>query len=846
MTLPGKLTICLLEEDVPQKAYFRIKPLYVKGEGAFESVENAQALLPDEGGIRIVPDKNESSRFKARMRTLGKFCVLDLTKHPNENDKIRPNKNYSPEKMENNRNIVYSDVIERCPEDILLEVVRVDEIKDGKAVCTPIVKPDTPLVALISGGKISGPYGMTEGENEGECIFTLMGDYEERTFDEAAYTRLFKIPLMNDAFAEIIVSSNASPIFRKKAEEIPEKVEPAPADEDAEEKCECKPETHAEEIKIKEPAADAEIETEKTTAEAPKEEAPAPAVSAVSAPTAAPVPAGEPIRPAPAPVQPAPVQSAPVKIQEEEIKKPVQRLSAREQALNSQTGLNPRRGRSLSEVVDDGWRKSRIEQLGAPIPGDVMGTPVISPIELAAETLKKAWALKEARGAIADEILAIEDMADVLAPRFANGASSPATSAQIEQMNDLEAERLKLLREIDDLVRRRLEKRTELMDEARQVHKDEIKKMEDAISRLKAECEKRLKAAEDARDAQVRATRLMDDTMRDTMKQGLIEYAIHAGAVGNARIATGVDETDYMRSPKTYEPTGAQLVSDIRKIFEQGGLELSNDEAVNLIACIAIGKIAIISGETGSGKSTLVRNLASALGLNSPGARRFACLAPGQKSALEDAKFKALTRYEDMNTLRILMLDDANQLPDADQARGLTTWAEDPDRETSLRVVMTVMDDQIGYPLNTRLIDRAFMIRLSPAAPTAWTASKPTLKNADKTVSLAAIEKIFAPADHTLPGEIVNRMQVLIEKLEKMNISISGRALSDMYAYCAACIPLMTCPPKAVLDYALSQRAIPHILATARIEVLEKLPELLSDMPRCLNLMNLPLPFPPV
>ena len=50
MTLPGKVTIGYLEEDLPQKAYFRIKPLFVSGDGVFERVEDARGEFPDEGG----------------------------------------------------------------------------------------------------------------------------------------------------------------------------------------------------------------------------------------------------------------------------------------------------------------------------------------------------------------------------------------------------------------------------------------------------------------------------------------------------------------------------------------------------------------------------------------------------------------------------------------------------------------------------------------------------------------------------------------------------------------------------------------------------------------------------
>ena len=58
--LPGKLCIGILEEDNPFKSYFRFKPLLLAQENGFEAVDST-AAYPEDGCIRIVPDKNESS-----------------------------------------------------------------------------------------------------------------------------------------------------------------------------------------------------------------------------------------------------------------------------------------------------------------------------------------------------------------------------------------------------------------------------------------------------------------------------------------------------------------------------------------------------------------------------------------------------------------------------------------------------------------------------------------------------------------------------------------------------------------------------------------------------------------
>ena len=80
MDFSGKIVLSFIEEDNVQRAYFRIRPL-LTGEGALTK-QDIDAL-PDDGYLRIVPDKNEQHTFKDRMRSLGYLCVLDLKNiHP--------------------------------------------------------------------------------------------------------------------------------------------------------------------------------------------------------------------------------------------------------------------------------------------------------------------------------------------------------------------------------------------------------------------------------------------------------------------------------------------------------------------------------------------------------------------------------------------------------------------------------------------------------------------------------------------------------------------------------------------------------------------------------------------
>lgn len=120
MNFDRDLVFSYIEEDNMQRAYFRVRPiLTVHG----DVQEEAAKLWPDDGCLRVVPDRNEQHTFKDRMRTLGGWCVMNLTVFPADANKIRTNKNYRPENGERNQFILYSDAVQALPEHTFFEVL---------------------------------------------------------------------------------------------------------------------------------------------------------------------------------------------------------------------------------------------------------------------------------------------------------------------------------------------------------------------------------------------------------------------------------------------------------------------------------------------------------------------------------------------------------------------------------------------------------------------------------------------------------------------------------------------------------------------------------------------------
>ena len=81
MNFDRSLIFAYLEEDNIQRAYFRVRPLLTM-DGDVR--QEALALWPNEGGLRIVPDRNEQHTFRRACAPLALIvwwiCVVSLRK----------------------------------------------------------------------------------------------------------------------------------------------------------------------------------------------------------------------------------------------------------------------------------------------------------------------------------------------------------------------------------------------------------------------------------------------------------------------------------------------------------------------------------------------------------------------------------------------------------------------------------------------------------------------------------------------------------------------------------------------------------------------------------------------
>lgn len=792
MTLPGKLVIGFLQEDNPIKAYFRFKPLLIEEESGFAPVPpGIEALYPEDGCIRIVPDKNEISHFKSRMRQLGRYCCMDLRKHPGENDKIRPNKNYSENGLEHNAHIVYSDVITAADPGALAEILDASNVFAGEEMTLRADLPGTPLLLVRRDGVLSGPWIWAPNAEIPGCI-TLRRAEGWAAIGEEAQNRLLTAQL-DDMRFEVVYGLTP--------------------------------------LAAAAPAPDLQCEAAAELVPEVKMEAPLPA-EAQSAPAEARSPAEEPPK--------APAAEKPWLSHDEAMRPRAvnRRLSLREQIMQAQSGINPRRGRSLHEVVDEQWRRSRYDQLGHPVPGEATGVPVVSPIERAGQAVREAWRHDAARPGLIKELLRDEDLA--LALRDCLGAPAAKKDAAIDEAaNRLEADRLKLLGEIDDLRAKRADARAQLMRELREGRQQEFEQYERRNQALLAEVEQNERAAREAQEAAGAAQRVLAKSAQE-LEDALVEGAACERARALLRqLEKGEAPAAH---PDLYDPTPAQLISDLRVQLARAGYELANDEAVNLLLCAMTGGSMILSGPPGAGKSGLARALAGALGLDGPVRRFAAARAP------EDAGIERLLRQADALTPCAALLEDVNDWQGGPSC-GRVAALQERAREAGapLILLMTAQDAPEGQPLSARLLDRAFFVRLEGApAQAEWRPQPATPPQGVRAPSLDALRRALDPGREELPGEVSLRMATLRRDLQKLGWTLNRRTLDETWRYTACACRLMTCAPLEALDWALSQRALPAMLAAMELEALHELPLLLSDMPRCLRLMDQPLPLPPL
>ena len=612
----GTVTLAFVEEDNKQRVIFRVFPLCTR-EG--EMLLGNKELFPDDGSLRIVPDKREQSTFKERMREINGLCAINLVSDGRELVKVRQNRNYAPEQGERNQQAIYSDVICEFANGACFEVVQAGADASGAL---------TAMVLIQHGKLLVGPVAREEAAAVALDTLKPFGD-DSFLLHQFETEVLGSRRICWNPEALLNWRQRRSALRRKERGHVDEEKAPAAATETEKAKPE-KPQVEPA------PAVQGKPDEEKEPvkqAETPKAE---------STPAAQPEqPAQEQEKPknkherasrkekkaneaAPKAQEEAPVQPEKPVAENEEAALPIgsrleildqdlsfdqqlsrlaqplsssaNRLSAEQETVEEETlpeetaahfngtplnrnarqiNRSMRKPQSVHHVVE-----RHMVQSGA-FQGEQSAYQMIeNPIERLLMDLEYVWQNSELReGALAQLLENDSFMHDMLAAFRRKGFSTRTTAAAQEQLAEIEAERLDLLMQLDS------------------AKENEKQYREKAIANLSH----KLRGESERLKREVATLEKTRDSLKNTAQQLSDEVSGHTRDFVAQHITcmTGADGNRVVLSPvvgETYPV--AHMAENLRQNMNNSGFAISEDEAVSLLVLLAVSDTLCLSAAT--------------------------------------------------------------------------------------------------------------------------------------------------------------------------------------------------------------------------------------------------------
>lgn len=571
MNFDRSLIFAYLEEDNIQRAYFRVRPLLtLEGDVREEAVQ----LWPNEGGLRIVPDRNEQHTFKNRMRTLGSYCVVDLRNQPTEAGKIRTNKNFRPDRGEMNQYILYSDTVHALPENTFYQMI------DGAAIDYAILAEVavTPLFFIRDKDTVYGPVAKS-------------APVQPEPAKEAS-GMLYELPCP-DGVTRLMLCMDDGPAVETPAQPEPVKAEEAPAEEKPSEstpaeKAADKPETDAaqeESLPIGE-ALQILDETKSTEDTIKQLDKPVSAsANLLRQKERKPV------------VMPAPVQQTEGLSGTPLVRTPLH--------VSMQQNKN-----RTQEIVSNQWSVGKYEPPTQNLPAGAALRSVQNPVEAACTQLRQAWNASSAHDQLMDCVLSLDGIRSKLEAKLCKGNSVTIMQRVLrERLQDLEAERLTALCELDKARRDVDAFKQELINGlsariARETGKltEDKQSAEASVAALKTE----INALSLQRDALLaKVNELQNDALPEAV----------AKLMADAQMTAPVSGIPLRLTPVAGEKVEAEaLINRVMDGVNTSGLEISRNEAIVLLVLLAVSNRIGIACPTPAPAATLMKNLAAAMG----------------------------------------------------------------------------------------------------------------------------------------------------------------------------------------------------------------------------------------
>ena len=763
-----ELIFAYLEEDNIQRAYFRARPiLTVHG----DIREEADKLWPTEGCLRIVPDKNEQHTFKERMRSLGSWCMLDLTGYPPEANKIRTNKNFRPDKGEVNQFILYSDTVKALPESVFYEVL------DGAAedYAALAAKSITPLFFIRSGDTLYGPVKKAQPE--------------QPAFAPETETMLFELALPDGQTHAIICNATENKVTERP--QFP--VRPLPA-------------------KLAAPVPGA----------VRPQVAPVPPKPAAAAPESPAVPADAPAsapQAAPAPVVPTADEALPIgkpltildqsRSFEDTIQGLDQPLSSDANLLHQQAGSSlrpypekaapalsgtplfraplhtstPQPKNKLQEFVSTQVRIVRNDPPAEPLPTGAQLHQVDNPVETACQALQRAWHLSEAHGQIANFIMSLDGMKVFLTPSGVGNVTALQHAIQ-QQLQDLEAERLSVLVQLDKAKSDLDAYRKSTIDSATGKARDELNKLTAEKEAMTASIEA-LKEQTNLLIAQrTELTKRLDELNQHTLPASIVTLLADSGL---SAPAAGIP---LRINPVSGSQTDVEtILTRIEKTCKDSGVTYDRNAAIAFLVLLATCPRIGMTTTVPAAASTFVSNVVNSLGWTSGFAHQ---------TAMEQRPMKAASPASATPAIMMTSLALYSQL------EGLTKLILALGSQQMVRCTPYEIDPWPIFPL--------------PA-----TGFVPALDSIGAPVSAESLAALLAHPAET------NVVETALKPLLTHTPVLSGAAFKQMVRFASACAGVMDGGLTAACDWAALLWLIPAADRTPK--TIAALRHLLAEYP---------------
>ena len=712
MNLDQELVFAYLEEDNVQRAYFRVRPL-ITCQGDIR--EEAVRLWPDEGCLRIVPDRAEQHTFKDRMRALGHYCAVDLRGIPTDAGKIRTNKNYRPDRGEVNQFILYSDTVKPLPEHTFFEVLS-GTAEEAAALAEKAV---TPLFYIRVEDTLLGPVqkrNPAPPHPAGEAAGTLVP-----VESPDGIQRLMLCMPSPEPTAAPVPAPKASVPAPKPAAPAAPAPQAAPAAEDA-------PLPLGQKLNILDEGKSFDETLQGLDQPLSKG---ANLLRTPEAPQSRPAPAPS------APLSGTPLYRAPLK-----------------------TSV-PQPKNKLQEVVSSQWRVARYEPPADSLPAGITMRHVVNPVETACQSLRAAWEVPEAQTQLTDFILSLDGMRAKLEPKLSpSGGDTPLQRVMLSRLQDLEAERLAALIQLD-----------QAKADVETFRRNTVNAMQEKSLAACRQLDEKKAAAEQAISAlqgQLNALTAQRDALQarvDELQQTELPAAA-AKVMADAQLTAPVAGISLrMSSVPGVSVPGDALLDRVCAAMTASGAPMDRSESAALVALLAVSQRFGLACAAPAVAATIMQNVVSALGW-----------LPGyaQQISAEQRPLPCVPSPDGTPAVLLTALPNYAPLPAVTKVMVARSAAH------MTRNAAYDMDPWPVFPI--RAAQTVAEIPAADAAPVSATSLRALAEAADVTPS--QIDQALAPLTGQLPP-------------------LSGSARGELYRFIAVCAGLLGGNLPAAIDWAI-------------------------------------------